>query len=407
MAKSLVYELYPPAWPEGITQMAEFLPNVARLGSDYVWLAPVYPSPRADHGYDISDYCDVDGRLGTMAELDAFIARAHELGLKVLMDLVLNHTSTAHPWFYSKRDYYCWSNHEKPEWHNLFDGESAWAWQGGCGLCYCHLFCEEQADLNWFPNGSDINAELVREFREIVKFWLLEHSVDGFRLDVPQSINKDFQRDKLELNDLLWGEKSVQVVNAIFTGDDAPVTRSGEKPFLMMELLDPTYGDIVKMYAEKAPVVDFCLNILLKDLADASAEEFYAAIRKSCNLSNFMLDLESHDSPRFASRWLQWGKLSSPGVLVSSNPQGICLYQGQELMLRNPSKKLLSDKLMLELDAQTKMRHKNGESMAKLRHASRANARVPIPLEQYAMQLQRPMSGLNRFTRMLKTWKGE
>ena len=76
-------------------------------------------------------------------------------------------------------------------------------------------------------------------------------------------------------------------------------------------------------------------------------------------------------------------------------------------MLRNPSKKLLSDKLMLELDTQTKMRHKNGESLAKLRHASRANARVPIPLEQYAMQLQRPMSGLNRFTRMLKAWKGE
>ena len=411
MAKTLVYELYPPAWPGGLKQMTEHLKRIAALGCvDYVWLAPIYPSPGYDHGYDIANYVDVDSRYGTLADLAQFVEHAHKLGLKVLMDLVLNHTSTKHEWFKSSPSYYCWSNRDYPKWHNLFDEGPAWEWNEDCmanghHLFYCHLFHKKQADLNWFPDGQHINENLVMEFRDIVDFWMNEYGVDGFRLDVPQSINKDLTNESLELNDLLRGEKSCQVINAIFTGEDAPTTQSCEKPFLMVELLDPSFGDIVKMYGEKVPVVDFCLNILVKDLTDKSFGDYSWAVTKSCALSNFMLDLESHDSTRILSRWLlagrPWVSGMATAMLTHDDPEGICVFQGQELGLRNPNAKELPDKMMLELDAQTKMRYEKGVSLTVLRHASRANARVPIPLDKYTSDNRR----LKRFSKVLKDWK--
>lgn len=398
--------MYPLAWPGGLKQMTKHLDRVARLECvDYVWLAPVYPSPRYDHGYDVDNYYGVDGRLGGIDDLDKFIGRAHELGLKVLMDLVLNHTSTSCPWFFTHPNWYCLEEDaatKYPGWHNLFDNGEAWAWDETSNTYYCHLFHEKQADLNWFPDGK-LNTGLVAKFRNVVNFWLKEHGVDGFRLDAVQAINKDFTRETLEAKDLLCGIKSCEVINAIFTGDGASVTQSGEKPFLMVELVDPSFGKIVDFYAENAPVVDFCLNILVKDLADKSSEEFYRGLRESCKRPNYMLDLESHDSPRFASRWIQWGKITSLSALVGDDPQAICLYQGQELGLKNPNKKALPDQMLLELDAQTAMRFERGESLNKLRHGSRANTRVPIPLERY--ESKHSITWLSRLVRVLKAWK--
>ena len=292
MAKVIVYQLYPIAWDGGIEEMIDHLPRIKELGVTHVWLSPLYPSPRADHGYDISDYYKIDRKIGTMRKFDEFVKQAHKLGLKVLMDLVLNHTSTKHSWFKEKPEYYCWAEEPLKNWDSLFGG-SAWEWDDSQGMFYCHLFDKKQADLDWFPDGN-INYDLVQEFRNIVKFWTTDHKVDGFRLDVPQGINKDFGNDNLELNELLFGDLAVAVINAVFSGLE-------RKPFLMMECLDPTFGQIIQKYVGGTSI-DYCLNVLLKEERDKGWQEFHKAFYNSCKTSGFMLDLESHDSPRFTSR---------------------------------------------------------------------------------------------------------
>lgn len=396
MGKTLVYQVWPIAW-NGIDAITKHLKRIKDLGADYVWLSPIYRSPRFDHGYDISDYMTVDSRFGTMQDFDDFVATAHKLGIGVLMDLVLNHTSTHHRWFREHPDYYCWDKSIRTGWKNLFDGGSAWEPDPVNEACYLHLFHKEQADLNWFPKGK-LNRSLVREFRKIVKFWL-GHQVDGFRLDVPQSINKDFSSKKLEFTDLLFGDKAIKVINAIFTGIFTPKTYDGKKPFLIMECFDPTYGKIVEEYARKTPV-DFVMNVMLKSEIDKSLDEFKHSLALSVKNPHFMLDLESHDSPRFTSR----SRLSATRIaklLFNSGAKGVCIYQGQELGLSNPSKAHLPDASLLKLDAETAMRHAGGVPLDQLRPLSRANARVAIPTGRYGI----PHGAYELFCCMAKRWK--
>ena len=395
MARNLVYQMYPISWEydskkNALVLMTEHLSRVKALGADYVWLSPVYPSPRCDHGYDISDYKNVDSRFGTMKDLDAFIAKAHSLGIKVLMDLVLNHTSTEHPWF-KQRKYYCTSATGREGWRNLFDGGPAWE-RLPEGRWYLHLFHKGQADLNWF-DGNRINEDLVNEFRDIVDFWC-DHSVDGFRLDIPQAINKDFRQKDLELSDLLFGDgQDVEVINAVFEGH--------EDLFLIMECIDPTNGELVEYYANSTPV-NYVMDISFKE--SETQWNFVNSMDELCQDSQYMLDVESHDSPRFLSRT----KMSPEEVIwriFNSEAEGICLYQGQELCLKNPTKKELPDKRMLELDTVTAMRAARGESLEVLRKTSRANARIPIPMDEYARQEQNPSSYLNLTKEWIGRWK--
>lgn len=379
MAKTLVYQMWPRSW-NNLEEMMAHLPRIKALGADYVWLSPLYPSPGCDHGYDIADYMAIDTQFGTMGDFDNFVETAHRLDLKVMMDLVLNHTSTKHQWFKSHPEYYCWDDTDRPGWKNLFDGGSAWALDAKRGRYYLHLFHEEQADLNWFPNGK-INRALVKEFREIVKFWLKEHAVDGFRLDVPQCINKKLTKSRLDFSDLLMGDQSIDVINALFSGCRAPKTLSGGRPFLIMECFDPTYGDIIDQYAYQTRV-DFFLNVTLKSAIDEGRDVFNAALDRSVASPYFMLDLESHDAPRFTSRsGLSATEIAE--IMFESRADAICLYQGQELGLLNPSSSQLSDEDLCALDMQTAMRHARGESLDSLRPLSRANARVHLPLKVY------------------------
>jgi alpha-glucosidase len=178
----------------GITRR---LDAVADLGVDAVWLTPFYPSPMADAGYDVADYRDVDPRFGTLADFDALVARAHELRLKVLVDIVPNHTSDQHAWFRAalaappgspERDRYIFrdgqgSDGEQPpaDWVSIFGGP-AWA-RVPDGQWYLHMFAPEQPDLNWS------NPEVHREFVTTLRFWL-DRGVDGFRIDVAHGLAK-------------------------------------------------------------------------------------------------------------------------------------------------------------------------------------------------------------------------
>ncbi|HWH32291.1 MAG TPA: alpha-amylase family glycosyl hydrolase [Egibacteraceae bacterium] len=177
------------------------LDHLAWLGVDIVWITPFYPSPMHDHGYDVADYTGVHPEFGSLDDLDAVVARAHELGLRVVIDLVPNHTSSAHPWFRAARsspdspyrDYYIWRDGRVPgppeqggeppnNWVSVFGGR-AWSYDRASGQWWLHLFLPEQPDLNW------ANPGVRDEFDRILRFWL-ERGVDGFRIDVAHALAK-------------------------------------------------------------------------------------------------------------------------------------------------------------------------------------------------------------------------
>ena len=394
MARTLVYQIWAGAW-SSLKEIQNHLRRIAALGANYVWLSGILASSQHDHGYDVTDYRAIDSRYGTMADFDEFVEAAHRLGIGVLLDLILNHTSTNHPWFREHPDYYCWSDYDRPGWKNLFDNGSAWKYDEEYEKYYCHLFHEAQADLNWFPEkDSKLNQSLVGEFCSIVDFWTKEHNVAGFRLDVPQSINKDFDCDVLEFNDLIFRTKAPQVINAVFPNPSY-------HPFLMMECFDPTFGDVVDYYAAETPV-DYVMNMLLKSTINFGAKEFKEKLKASVMNPKFMVDIESHDSPRFSHRC--WNSVWGTHQIFQANPSAVCLYQGQELGLSNPTPDQLTYADMVSLDAETAMKVCSGVSLESLRPTSRANARIPLSLDEYEKQEKDPKSCLNLTKLKIKRW---
>ncbi|HEX2883847.1 MAG TPA: alpha-amylase family glycosyl hydrolase [Candidatus Limnocylindria bacterium] len=217
----VIYQIYPRSFQdtdgdgigdlEGIRHRLDYL---AWLGVDAVWISPFYPSPMVDFGYDISDYTDVDPRFGDLAAFDRMLAEAHDRGLRIILDLVPNHTSDQHPWFTEsrrsrsspRRDWYLWRD-PAPDggppnnWRSEFGG-SAWALDPGTGQYYYHAFAEEQPDLNWR------NREVREAIYDVMRFWL-ERGVDGFRVDVMWHMLKDEQfRDNPPNPDYREGEMS-------------------------------------------------------------------------------------------------------------------------------------------------------------------------------------------------------
>ncbi len=176
----------------GITSRLDYVKD---LGADAIWLTPFYPSPQKDHGYDVADYVDVNPEYGTLDDFDRLVARAHELGLKVLVDIVPNHTSDQHPWFQAAisssddpfRARYHFAD-AKPDgsppnnWESIFGGP-AWKMDEASGQWYLHLFAPEQPDLNWW------DADVPAEFENIIRFWL-DRGADGFRIDVAAALFK-------------------------------------------------------------------------------------------------------------------------------------------------------------------------------------------------------------------------
>ncbi|HUQ22588.1 MAG TPA: alpha-amylase family glycosyl hydrolase [Gaiellaceae bacterium] len=170
------------------------LPYLQDLGVDALWLTPFYPSPQADHGYDVADYTGVEPRFGTLGDFDALVAEAHELGMKVTIDIVPNHTSDQHPWFrnaisgpdHPDRARYMFRPGKRggpPNgWTSAFGG-SAWSRDAASGDYYLHFFAPEQPDLDWH------NEAVQRDFEQILRFWL-DRGVDGFRIDVAHALFK-------------------------------------------------------------------------------------------------------------------------------------------------------------------------------------------------------------------------
>src|SRR3954453_22542137 len=192
---AVVYQIYPRSFADGngdgigdLAGIAAHLDHLAALGVDVIWLSPIYPSPQDDAGYDISDYRDIDSTFGTLAQFDDLLARVHGHGMKLVMDLVVNHTSDEHPWFVDsraggeKRDWYIWRDRPN-NWRSFFSG-SAWEFDEQRGQYYLHLFSTKQPDLNW--ENPDVREAVYAMMR-----WWLDRGVDGFRMDVINFISKD------------------------------------------------------------------------------------------------------------------------------------------------------------------------------------------------------------------------
>ena len=199
--ESVVYQIYPRSFCDsngdgigdlrGIIRKLDYL---QQLGVDVVWLSPVYKSPNDDNGYDISDYQDIMDEFGTLADWEELLAGMHARGIKLVMDLVVNHTSDEHPWFVESRkskdnpyrDYYIWrpgkDGREPNNWASYFSG-SAWQFDEATGEYYLHLFSKKQPDLNW--ENPQVRAEVFRMMR-----WWLDKGIDGFRMDVINMISK-------------------------------------------------------------------------------------------------------------------------------------------------------------------------------------------------------------------------
>ncbi|MFT9082780.1 MAG: alpha-glucosidase [Leuconostoc pseudomesenteroides] len=199
--KATVYQIYPRSFQDSnsdgvgdIPGIIQRLPYLKELGVQVIWLSPIYQSPNDDNGYDISDYRKILPEFGTMADVDEMITVAHELGLKIMMDLVVNHTSDEHQWFQQSRqsrnnpyrDYYIWRDpvdgHEPNNWLSDFGG-SAWAFDEKTKQYYLHLFSKKQPDLNWE------NPALREAIYETMAWWL-NKGIDGFRMDVINLISK-------------------------------------------------------------------------------------------------------------------------------------------------------------------------------------------------------------------------
>ncbi|HET6872449.1 MAG TPA: alpha-glucosidase, partial [Sporolactobacillaceae bacterium] len=211
--QAVFYEVYMPSFCDGngdgigdFKGLTSKLDYLKELGIDGIWLTPFYKSPKVDNGYDIADYYSIDEDYGSMADFETFVKQAHEREIKVIADLVLNHTSSEHPWFkdarsskdHPKRDWYIWKDPVEggppTNWESFFGG-SAWEFDQESGQYYYHAFAKEQVDLNW------TNPEVKQAMGDVMAFWL-DKGIDGFRLDVINflTVNKTFKNNPYDSN---------------------------------------------------------------------------------------------------------------------------------------------------------------------------------------------------------------
>ena len=324
----IVYQVYPRSFQDsngdgvgdlrGITQR---LDHLVALGVDAVWLSPIYPSPMADFGYDIADYTAIDPLFGTIEDFDALIARARDLGLKLILDFVPNHTSDRHPWFIEsassrtspKRDWYLWRD-PAPDggppnnWLSNFGGPG-WTLNEASGQYYYHSFLPQQPDLNWR------NPAVVAAMHDVLRFWL-KRGVDGFRVDVMWMMIKDDQfRDDPPNPDYHPGGSSHDRLLPIYTADRPEVhevvagLRSVLDDFGDRVLIGELYLPIDRLVTYYGPHLDEAqlpFNFQLLLMSGWSAETIariitdYEAALPPGGWPNWVLG--NHDRPRIATR---------------------------------------------------------------------------------------------------------
>ena len=406
------YQIWPRSFKDGngdgmgdLLGVCEKLDYIKSLGCDGIWFSPLYPSPGVDCGYDISDYMDIAAEFGGMDAFKQMLEGAHQRGMKVIMDLVVNHTSTEHDWFKKSRekiepytDYYIWRP-AKPDgglpnnWDSLFEGK-AWAWDEVRKEYYMHLFAIEQADLN-------MDNPLVREeVKKILRFWL-DLGVDGFREDVITFISK---KEGLPDDRLMPASKGIFMYNHgphlheyleefnrdVFSHYDCMTLAEAPmiKPKKALEYIDernnPVLDMMIQFDTQEADCLFTDFNHMPFNLR--KLKRAYSAWQDGLDGKGWnMLYIENHDHPRMVSRYgsedfrTESAKMLAVSYLFLKGTPFI--YQGQEIGMSN----WYPDDPELYEDVQTRWQYFNvgtkkspEKRLQRLHHGSRDSARTPV-----------------------------
>ncbi|HEX4719240.1 MAG TPA: alpha-amylase family glycosyl hydrolase [Thermoleophilaceae bacterium] len=332
---AVVYQIYPRSFQDtngdgtgDLAGVARRLDHLAELGAAAFWLSPVYPSPLADFGYDISAYTAIDTVFGDLDEFDALIAAAHERGIRVLMDLVPSHTSIEHPWFREHPDWYIWAPGDGPpnRWTSAFGG-SAWSRDPGSGRWYLHSFFPEQADLDWR------NPEVHDAMARVMRFWL-DRGVDGFRIDALDRVMKDrLLRDDPPAREpfglpLRGDEEQLQLIHSRNDPDIVQalaVMRAAAGDALLV-------GEVYLRSALVKPYLEYLDTAFAFELYQSpwQADALRGAITRTLAAGAFAWVLSNHDFPRLVTRYGAENAASAALILLTL-PGLAFVYAGDEI----------------------------------------------------------------------------
>ena len=400
---SVVYQIYPRSFNDSngdgigdINGIREKLDYLKELGIDVIWLSPVYKSPNDDNGYDISDYCDIMDEFGTMEDMDNLLKEANERGIKILMDLVVNHTSDEHKWFIEAkkskdneyRDYYIWRDpvdgHEPNDLGSTFSG-SAWQYDETTGQYYLHLFSKKQPDLNWE------NEKVRNEVYKMMNFWV-DKGIGGFRMDVIDLIGK-VPDDMITGNGPKLHEYLQEMNKAALEGKDLLTVGEtwGATPEVAKLYSNPERKELSMVFQFEHIGLD---QIEGKEKWDVKPLELLD-LKKV--LSKWQTELEgqgwnslfwnNHDLPRIVSRWgndKEYRVLSSKmlATLLHGMKGTPYIYQGEELGMTNVRFEDINDYNDIESLNMYKDRLSKGythdEIMESIYAKGRDNARTPM-----------------------------
>ena len=407
--ESVVYQIYPRSFMDsdndgigdikGITSKLDYLKN---LGIDVIWLSPVFKSPNDDNGYDISDYEDIMDEFGTMSDFDELLSEAHNRGIKIIMDLVVNHSSDEHKWFVEARkskdnpyrDYYIWRDGKDGStpnnWDSIFSG-SAWEYDEETNQYFLHLFSKKQPDLNWE------NENLSQAVYSMMKFWL-DKGIDGFRMDVCNLFSKaeglpDIGEEGPEgiymngpkIHDYLH-EMNKEVLSKY------DIMTVGETPGVSPKHARDYVG-------EDRDELNMVFHFELMDLPNAS-DKFYKKPYKLTDIKNIFMKwydglenigwnslfMNNHDQPRMVSRFGNDSKYRIESAkmlatLIHTFKGTPYIYQGEEIGMTN----ICFDDIKKYRDIETinyyndKIKNEDEKSLIeRIKITSRDNARTPM-----------------------------
>ncbi|KAA1039659.1 glycoside hydrolase family 13 protein [Macrococcus equipercicus] len=411
--EAVCYQVYPRSFQDSngdgigdINGLTEKLDYLKELGIDVIWLSPVYDSPNDDNGYDIRDYQKIMRDFGSMEDFDRLLLEVHERGMKLIMDLVVNHTSDEHPWFIEsrhskedpKRDWYIWKDgkngREPNNWASIFEG-SAWEYDATTNQYYMHVFSRKQPDLNWE------NREMRHAVYNMINWWL-EKGIDGFRIDAISHIKKTFSKGDLPNPDALnyvesfEGHMNQPGIHEFLkemkeaTFDNYDIMTVGEANGVTTEDADLWVGekngkfDMVFQFEH--------LNLWNHDVGTGfdilGYKQVLAEWQKGLeNVGWNALFIENHDRPRVPSTWgddkVYWYESATSHAAVYFLQQGTpFIYQGQEIGMTNYPFKDISE--FNDVHAKNIYNNElvNGMPKAKiiemLQRISRDNARTPM-----------------------------
>ncbi len=393
--RAIVYQIYPLSFKDSnddgigdIQGIISKLDYIKSLGVDVIWLSPIYKSPMDDNGYDISDYLKINPMFGTMEDAKQLIEKVHEKGMKIIMDLVINHTSDEHPWFIqskkkdsSYRDYYIWR--EKPSDIGSVFGGPAWTYDDTSDSYYFHLFSQRQPDLNWQ------HEPLRRDIYHIVNTWL-DYGIDGFRLDVIDLIGKDV--DQKILSDGPYLETYLKELYTTCFKDRDMMT-VGEMPGLSIEraseLTDENNGYLNMIFQFSHISLDEIPHQgkwALKDLDLIELKKVFGKAQTIFSKKGWnSLFLANHDQPRVVSRYgselYRYESATMLATMIYGQQGTPYIYQGEEIGMTGVAyeiddyQDIETKNIYKILKAQGKSDH---DIMASIHKKSRDNSRTPF-----------------------------